>query len=218
MEIHQKISQLSKIEHNGEENRRSQRGVERGKIFVTSGNKKASVRKETDAVSVTKSKIVPKNQNTLPPRLLSQPYHEVEVCRRKEVSEAKVAMGPFFDNRADIIWEVLVRERLVKFGIRPSAKSTKQKRVVNAEKSVCSRTKRLMSNQTKSQRKGLLFPHKKRKRRQECCGYCENCTTIGLRLARLGCVGSSKRKTAPVKPDEKKSWDRFERYGSLSPR
>ena len=89
------------------------------------------------------------------------------------------------------------------FGIRPSAKSTKQKRVVNAEKSVCSRTKRLMSNQTKSQRKGLLFPHKKRKRRQECCGYCENCTTIGLRLARLGCVGSSKRKTAPVKPMKK---------------
>ena len=40
---------------------------------------------------------------TRPPRLLSQPYHEIEVCRRREVSEAKVTMGPFFDNRADII-------------------------------------------------------------------------------------------------------------------
>ena len=40
-----------------------------------------------------------------------------------------------------------------------------------------------------------LFPEKKRKRRQECSGYCENCTTIGLRLARLGCIGFSKWKT-----------------------
>ena len=33
-----------------------------------------------------------KTQNALPPHLLSQPLHEVEVCRRKEVSEAKVTM------------------------------------------------------------------------------------------------------------------------------
>ena len=42
-------------------------------------------------------------QDTLPPRLLSQTYHEVEVCRGREVSVAKQNMGPFFDNRADII-------------------------------------------------------------------------------------------------------------------
>ena len=78
-------------------------GVEGGQGICTSGKKKASVRKETDAVSVTRPKIVHKNQNTLPPRLLSQPYHEVEVCRRREASEAKVTMDPFFDNRADII-------------------------------------------------------------------------------------------------------------------
>ena len=65
--------------------------------------KKASVRKETDVVSGMRVTIVLKNQNTLPPRLLSQPYHEVEVRRGKEVSEAKVTMVPFFDNRADII-------------------------------------------------------------------------------------------------------------------
>ena len=47
----------------------------------------------------------------------------------------------------------------------------------------------------------LLFTHKKRKRRQGCCGYCENCTTIGLRLARLGCVGFSKRQVVRGKPD-----------------
>ena len=72
-------------------------GVEGGNVFVT------SVRKETDAVSVTRPKIVHKNQTTLPPRLLSQPYHEVEVCRRQEVSKEKVIMGPFFDNSADIM-------------------------------------------------------------------------------------------------------------------
>ena len=66
-----------------------------------------------------------KNQNTLPPHLLSQPYHEVEVCRGREVSEAKVTVGPVFDNRADIICKVLARTGLVNIGIRPSANSIK---------------------------------------------------------------------------------------------
>ena len=86
--------------------------------------KKASVCKETVAVSVTNSKIVHKNQNTLPPRLLSQPYHEVEVCRGIAASEAIVLMGPFFDNRAEIR-KVLARERLVNIDIRPSANAFK---------------------------------------------------------------------------------------------
>ena len=73
------------------------------KVSVTKGKKKASVRKETDSVSATKPKIFrKKNQNTLPPHLLSQPYHEVEVCRGREVSGAIVTLGPFFDNPADI--------------------------------------------------------------------------------------------------------------------
>ena len=82
---------------------RDQSALKEEQVSVTSGKKKASVRKETDAVSVTKPKIVHKNRNTLPSRLLSQPYHEVEVCRGREVSEAKVTMGQFFDNRADIM-------------------------------------------------------------------------------------------------------------------
>ena len=82
-------------------------GVEGGKGICSQWKeKKASGRKETDAVSDTKPKIVHNNQNTLLPRLPSQPYHEVEVCRGREVSEAKVTMGPFFDNRADIIWDL----------------------------------------------------------------------------------------------------------------
>ena len=72
-------------------------------VVVTSGKKKASVRRETSAVSATKLKIACKNQNTLPPHLLSQLNHEVEACRGREASKAKVTMVPFFDNRADII-------------------------------------------------------------------------------------------------------------------
>ena len=73
------------------------------KVSVTSGKKKASVSNETAAISATRPKIVHKNQNPKPPRFLTQPHPEVEVCRGREVSEAKVTMGPFFDNRADII-------------------------------------------------------------------------------------------------------------------
>ena len=69
------------------------------KVSVTSGKKKSSVRKETNAVSGTRPTIVHKNQNTVPPHLPSHPFHEVEVCRRK-VSKAKVTMVSFSDNRA----------------------------------------------------------------------------------------------------------------------
>ena len=73
------------------------------KVLVTSGKEKASVRKETVAVSASIPKIVRKSQNTLPPHLPSKPFHEVEVCQRRKASEAKVSMDPFFDNRVDII-------------------------------------------------------------------------------------------------------------------
>ena len=76
-------------------------GVEGGKDSCYQWKEKASVRKETNAVSMRVT-IVPKNQNTLPPHLPSNPCHEVEVCRRK-VSKAKVTMVPFFDNRADTL-------------------------------------------------------------------------------------------------------------------
>ena len=73
------------------------------KVHVVSGKKKASVRRETNAVSGMRVTIVRKNQNTLPPHLLIRPCQEVEVCRGKEVLEVKVTMVPFFDDRADII-------------------------------------------------------------------------------------------------------------------
>ena len=93
------------------------------KVPVTSGKKKASGLKETNAVSGMRVTIVHKNQTTMPPHLLSHPFHEVEECRGKELSEAKVTIA---------------RGRLVNIGIRPSANSIKMKRVVRQETSVCS--------------------------------------------------------------------------------
>ena len=143
--------------------------------------------------------IVHKNQNTLPPHLLSHQWYEVEVCRGKEVSEAKVTLVWLFDNRADIIWKVLARDRLVNIGIHPSVNSRKTKRAVKPGISVCSRIIRLMNNQTKSQRKATASHTKKRRRRQK-CSYWENCTTVRLCLARLRVIGFSKRQTRPGNP------------------
>ena len=115
MEIHQKISvpnyrlrnldaKHGRIESGHViENRKGIIWVEGGKGICYQWKEKGSVREETVAVSATKPKIVRKNQNTLPPHLLSQPHHGVEVCRRKEASKAKVTMDRFFDNHADII-------------------------------------------------------------------------------------------------------------------
>ena len=38
---------------------------------------------------------------------------------------------------------------------------------------------------------------------KKCCRCCEKCTTIGLRLARLGSIGLSNRQTAPGNPMQK---------------
>ena len=54
------------------------------KVSVTSGKKKASVRKETVAVSATKPKIVRKNQNTLPPTP-SEPTSSRSVSRKRSI-------------------------------------------------------------------------------------------------------------------------------------
>ena len=81
---------------------RDSSALKEDKVSVTSGTKKVSDRKETSAVSVTKPKMVHENQNTMPPPFLSHPYHEVDVCRGREVSEAKVTMVPFFDKLEDI--------------------------------------------------------------------------------------------------------------------
>ena len=142
--------------------------------------------------------IVHKNRTRKPPHILSHQWQEVDVCRGKEVSEAKVTMVPFFDSRAEIIWKVLARDRLVNIGILLSVISRIQKRVAKQGISVRSCITRLTKNRIKS-RKRHTFHQKKRKRGEKCCSDCENCTTIGLCLTWC-----------------QKSWDQFDEYGSHS--
>ena len=117
--------------------------------------------KETSAVSSMRVTIVHKNRTWKPPRLLSHQCRKVVVCQGKEVSEAKGNRVWFFDNRAYTNWKVLVRNRFVSIGILPSVNSTKQKRVVKQEISVCSRITRLTNNQPKG-RKRTTIPQKRK--------------------------------------------------------
>ena len=86
------------------------------------------------------------------------------------------------------------------------------KRVPRLETSVCFRITSLMNSQMKSRKRATS--HKKKKKRQECCGFCENlyhnwvvCHKIQMHsfLEEESCGETRCRK----------SWVRFEEYGSL---
>ena len=112
----------------------------------------------------------------------TQVFHEVEVCRRKEVSEAKVT--PFFDNCAVFIRKVPARERLVDIDIRPSVNSFKKmKRVVRLETSVCFCITMLMNNQIKNRKKSH-FP-----KRRECDD--KNAVAVTKSVSQLVCVSDA---------------------------
>ena len=84
-------------------NRKGMGGVEGGKGTCYRWKEKGQCSKGDQRSFRHESNDRAQKQDTMPPHFLSQPCHEVEVCRGKEVSEAKVTMVSFFDNRADII-------------------------------------------------------------------------------------------------------------------
>ena len=69
-------------------NRKGLIGVEGGKRYLLPVERKRSV------FARRPMQFPSRNPSSLPPHLLRQPYREVEVCRGREVSEAKVTMGP----------------------------------------------------------------------------------------------------------------------------
>ena len=164
------------------------------------------------AVSAMRPNIVCKNQNTLPPRLLSQPYHVVEVCRGKEVLKAKVILVSFFNNRVYTNLKVLARDRLVSIGILPKVNTIKTNRDAKRVMSDCSRIIGLPNNQKKS-RKRATIPKKEEKAT----------TRMHWLLWELyfRCAVSRKTRSYWIlkkanKPGEtrwKKSWDQFKGYG-----
>ena len=150
----------------------------------------------------------------MPPHLPGPRCHEVEVCRGREVSEAKVTMVTFSDDLADIIWKVLAHDRLVNIGVLPSVNFTKQKRVAKPGISVWSRIIRLMNNETKSQRKATIPTEEKATTRM--------LWLLWKIVPQLGCVSQDLGALVTQRGKKlgetrcKKSWDQFEKYGSLS--
>ena len=142
--------------------------------------------------------IVPKKPEHTPATL-----PEATVSRGRSVSKKRSIQGK--SNHGSILRQTCRY---------PSVNSTKQKRAAKQGISVCSRITRL-NNQTKSQRQAN-YSHKRRvSDDKNAVAAVKNCTTIGLRLARLASTGFSKW-NSPGETRCKKSWDQFEKYGSLS--
>ena len=72
------------------------------KVFVTSGKKTGSVRKETNVVSGMRGTIV-QNPHQKPhhPLSLNLQKHEVEVCRDKEIPDAEASLRSSIDRRVN---------------------------------------------------------------------------------------------------------------------
>ena len=136
------------------------------------------VRKETDAVSATNPKIVRKNQSTLPPHLLSQPHHEVEVCRGREVSEAKVTMGPFFDKPCRYCLKGTCTRTLCEYWHPPECHFYKNATGCKAgDKCLFPHYK--VDEQPNKKAEKEQHPKMKRKRRQECCAFVKSVSLLG---------------------------------------
>ena len=159
-------------------------------------------RKDTNAVSGMRVTNVPKNQTTMPPHFPSHPFHEVEVCRGREVSEAKSNHGSILRQMCRFFLKGTGTRSPCEYWDPPECQFYRTETGCKAGVQCLFPHHKVDEQPNKKPKKGY-YSHERRKRRQECCGYCENCTTIGLRLARLGSIGFSKRKTAPEKLDAK---------------
>ena len=122
------------------------------------------------------------------------------MCRRTEVSMAKVTMLSFFDNCADVNLKGTCTRARCEYWHPPKCQFNETETGCKAGDK-CLFPHHKVDEQTKKSQRKATVSKKERKRRQECCGCCENCTTIGLRLPRLGSIGFSERNTVLVKPD-----------------
>ena len=148
-----------------------------GKVFLPVEKKKTSVRKGDKCSFWHVSDDRAQKKKKRSPHIPSPRCHEVEVCRRKEASEAKVTVVPFFDNRAYHLKGTCTRSP-TEHGHPPECRFflKKIKRVVRLVIRVCSRITRFMNNQTKSQRKAIIGEND------------DNAVAIMKIVPQLGCV------------------------------
>ena len=150
-------------------------------VFVTSGKNKAIVRKETVAVSAMIPKIVRKNQNTLPPYFPSQPFHEVEVCRGREASEAKSIRGAILRQPCRYYLKGTCTRSPCEYWHPPECQFYKKETGCKSGDKCCFRITRLMNNQIQGRRKATSS-QKKRERDDK------NVVAIVKIVPQLGCV------------------------------
>ena len=186
------------------------------KVHVTSGKKKASIRKVTGAVSVMRVMIiVHQNRQQKPLHPLSHQWHEEEARREKEASEAGVRLAEFFDSRADTIWKALaVRSHLGSIGTVPNVNSIKLNRDAKQGISVCSRIIRLTNNQTKSRKKSF----QNGKSDDKGAGYCGNCTSIGFCFCKTQSHQNFRKAWSIGETRGRQFWDQYNSYDSHSQR
>ena len=149
------------------------------KVYVTSGKKKASVRRDTRAVSGTESggrapKPTPKAASPSNPSM----------TRGRSASRERSVRG---------------KDHLVSIGILPNVNSVKLNRDANkAGDKVSVPALKVEEQPSKKAEKELS---KQKKRRLRCCSDCENCTSVGLCLARIRAIRTSEKLEESVKPE-----------------
>ena len=113
---------------------------------------KNSVRRETSAVSGMRPKIVRKNQTTLPPHLLSQPYHEVEVCRGRSI-RGRSKHGPILRQPCKYFLKGTALNYFVSIAVLTNVNSISVNRDVNSAIRACLHAERLRDNPAKNRRR-----------------------------------------------------------------
>ena len=133
------------------------------KVPLTSGKKKASIRRETSAVSGMKPKIVRKNQNTLLPHLQRQSYHEGRSVSRKRSIRGKGNHGSILRQPCRYCLRgTCTRTTSCEYWHPPECQSYKTETGCKAGDK-CQFPPHKVDEQPKKGKERLLFTHKERK-------------------------------------------------------
>ena len=146
---------------------------------------------------------------------------EPTVSRGRSVSEkrsirGKSNRGSIARHRADIIWRVPARELLVNIGIRPSANSIKQNRVVRRETRVCFLVTKLRNNKTKGWKKTTSQKLEKVKTKALWLSRKAYHNWVVYHRTRMHSFLKEQKSFGETRC--RKSWTQFEKFDSLSPR
>ena len=165
---------------------------------------KASVRKETVAVSSTKPKIVRKKPEHTAATLCEPALSRGRGVSKKRSIRGKSNHGAILSQPCRYYLKGTCTRTSCEYWHPPECQFKKMKLVVRLETSVCFRITRLMNNQIKGRRKATSQKEEKVKTRER-CGHCEKRITMVLCVTRLRCTRLSRNERVSGRPDAKKS-------------